>query len=52
MWELWAHKQDETVVFEAREEGCGEFYEVRPVGADGSWRVVKETFLNIYERKD
>ena len=54
MWELWVHKQDETVRYEAREDG--RFYEVRPVAAPReaerpSWRVERDVFESIYERK-
>ncbi len=54
MWEAWVHKQDETVLYEAREDG--DSFEVRPMNAPAeaerpSWRVDRDVFLNIYERK-
>lgn len=61
MWQTYRHRIDETVEFEARLDPEDDaFYEVRPVRTDGrestssvaSWRVVKETFSNIYKRKE
>jgi hypothetical protein len=49
-WKRYRHRQDQTVVYEARKsaDDAGA-YEVRTPDGAGSWSMPAETFLEIYK---